>query len=182
MSAPISIAQNGSSGGRPSEDDVAVASELGRALSRVIRMGTRIKAHVSAQNSGQRTEWSSFVVLAALDHAGPLRTSALAEAMHSDPSTVSRQAAHMVDSGLLERRQDPADGRACLLAVTPAGERLLASHRRIRDEFFADLMTDWSDRDRHRLGVLLDRLADELETKATALRATTPLNAELESE
>ena len=49
---------------------------------------------------------------------GPHRSNALAEAVHSDPSTVSRQIAALVKVGYVERRPDPADGRACLLAAT----------------------------------------------------------------
>jgi DNA-binding MarR family transcriptional regulator len=42
-----------------------------------------------------------------------------------DPSTVSRAVAAMVAQGLVERRADPHDGRATVLALTDAGEALL---------------------------------------------------------
>jgi len=43
-----------------------------------------------------------------------------------DPSTVSRAVAAMVAQGLVERRADPHDGRATVLAPTAAGDALLA--------------------------------------------------------
>src|SRR5262245_11500612 len=64
---------------------------------------------------------SAFILLKNLIHMGPSRSSALAAAVHSDPSTVSRQVAALVRDGLVERRADQDDGRASLLAATPAG-------------------------------------------------------------
>ncbi|MEO3777497.1 MarR family transcriptional regulator [Micromonospora sp. B11E3] len=43
-----------------------------------------------------------------------------------DPSTVSRVVAGLVAHGLVERRTDPTDKRASVLAVTPAGRAVLA--------------------------------------------------------
>ena len=78
---------------------------------------------------------------------GPQRSSALAATVCVDPSTVSRQIADLVDLGLVERRADPQDGRASLLAATEAGqERHRLLHER-RDRAFAVMLADWSDED-----------------------------------
>ena len=66
-----------------------------------------------------------------------MRAGALAECMQSDPSTVSRQVAALVKDGLLERRADPADGRASLLVLTEKADAVLADHDRVRLEYFA---------------------------------------------
>src|SRR3954471_7145050 len=52
-------------------------------------------------------EWSAQVVLRHLANEGPMRASAIADTLHSDPSTVSRQVASLVRDGLVERRADP---------------------------------------------------------------------------
>jgi DNA-binding MarR family transcriptional regulator len=54
-----------------------------------------------------------------------------------DPSTVSRAVAAMVAQGLVERRADPHDGRATVLALTPDGEALLAEAQ----TWFHDVLT-----------------------------------------
>ena len=71
-------------------------------------------------------EWSAHVVLKCLQNEGPLRAGALADCIHSDPSTVSRQVAALVKDGLLERRADPDDGRASLLVLTDGRDRRAA--------------------------------------------------------
>jgi DNA-binding MarR family transcriptional regulator len=139
------------------DDPVA---DLGRALSRMIRTVTRAKTLTLAYAG--RAEYANITVLAALSEAGPMRASALAEAAFSDPSTISRQVANLVDLGYVQRRPDPEDGRACVLALTPAGEQALAASRRARDEYLARLTADWPEPDRRTLAALVDRLADEL--------------------
>jgi DNA-binding MarR family transcriptional regulator len=77
-----------------------------------------------------------------------------------DPSTVSRQIADLVDLGLVERRADPRDGRATLLAATGAGEeRHQLVHER-RDHALAVMLADWSGSDVAALADLLRRLND----------------------
>ena len=41
-------------------------------------------------------------------------------------SRLSRHASRMESRGLIERRQDPADGRGCLLVLTPQGFKVLS--------------------------------------------------------
>ncbi|MFC7655700.1 MarR family winged helix-turn-helix transcriptional regulator [Pseudonocardia benzenivorans] len=66
-------------------------------------------------------ERATYVLLVHLVKDGPYRSRALADAVHSDPSTVSRQVAHLVRLGLVERVTDPDDGRAVLLVATDEG-------------------------------------------------------------
>ena len=95
--------------------------------------------------------------------AGPQRLTALAEAVHADPSTVSRQTAALVRHGLLERRADPADGRASLLVATPEGVRVFEDNKRLRSRMLATALGEWSVTDLAALTVLLERLNTDLE-------------------
>jgi DNA-binding MarR family transcriptional regulator len=61
-----------------------------------------------------------------------------------DPSTVSRAVAGLVSQGLVERRADPADGRASVLAVTPAGVTAVADAHRWLGEVLARALADWT--------------------------------------
>jgi DNA-binding MarR family transcriptional regulator len=67
--------------------------------------------------------FSALAYLARAEPAGRLRLSALHDLMHprySQPG-LSRLVQRMEADGLVERRPDPADGRAALLVMTRAG-------------------------------------------------------------
>ena len=60
----------------------------------------KMHAQVAHQMAKQGMDKSAFVLLATLSGLGECRSSALAEAVLSDPSTVSRQVAGLVKDGL----------------------------------------------------------------------------------
>ncbi|WP_328592576.1 MarR family winged helix-turn-helix transcriptional regulator [Saccharopolyspora elongata] len=74
---------------------------------------------------------------------GPLRAGEIAAALCMSPSTISRQVAVLVGSGLIERRADPDDGRASLLAATATGRRMLDAERRRRAAQYIDALAGW---------------------------------------
>jgi DNA-binding MarR family transcriptional regulator len=88
--------------------------------------------------------------------------------VHSDPSTISRQVAHLVRLGLVERMADPEDGRATLLTATDEGRRVFEENRRIRIERFAEMLSDWAVEDRRRFAELLGRFSTAFETEHRA--------------
>jgi DNA-binding MarR family transcriptional regulator len=105
----------------------------------------------------------AFFVLATLVECGEQRSSALAERVRADPSTVSRQIASLVKAGLVERRADPADGRASVLAATRTGERMVEDRKGMRRTLVRDLLADWSPGDLADLARVLPALAESYE-------------------
>lgn len=136
-----------------SQDEVSAVADT---FVRLMRSFGRARARILAA-AEHDVEWSSHMLLKCLDNEGPMRAGALAEVMQSDPSTVSRQVATLVKDGLLERRADPADGRASILVLTDKAQSVLADHDRIRLEFFARLLDGWSADDVQQFAQLLDR-------------------------
>ncbi|MGV8885991.1 MAG: MarR family winged helix-turn-helix transcriptional regulator [Microbacteriaceae bacterium] len=57
-------------------------------------------------------------MLRMLQRRGPMQASALAEALFVDRSVVSRQVRQLEELALIELRDDPADGRARILALS----------------------------------------------------------------
>lgn len=146
-----------------SPERIASAEELGGQLTRFVRVIARLKAQLhSVQEDGLET--AAFALLACLVHAGPRRTTALADYVHADISTVSRQVSALVKHGLVERRQDPDDGRACLLAATDEGERMFQRARKRRDAHMAKMLDGWPIGDVRQLTTLLSRLSDQFES------------------
>lgn len=146
--------------------DVAAVADNFIALMRTF---TRARARMLAA-AAHDVEWSAHVLLKCLQGGGgPMRASALAECVQSDPSTVSRQVAALVKDGLLERRADPEDGRASLLALTPKADDILAEHDEIRLDFFADMLSDWSDAELRQFAAMLGRFTDVYDEANTAM-------------
>ena len=118
------------------------ADLIGQDLLRLLRVVAR-----------QRHQAETFV-LSVLLEKGPQRVGEIAQALGTDPSTVSRKVAALVDAGFVERRADPDDGRAHLLAATPAGERKCADGRRLRIAMVASVLSGWPEDSRRQLATL----------------------------
>jgi DNA-binding MarR family transcriptional regulator len=142
-----------------------LADRVGMAMVRMNKM----HAQVAHQMAKQGMDKSAFVLLATLSGLGECRSSALAEAVLSDPSTVSRQVAGLVKDGLVERRADPADGRASVLAVTEAGRELILNRRRKRNEAIQQVFADWADEDLKGFADLFERFVQDYERTIPAL-------------
>lgn len=132
----------------------ATAEHIGQDLVRLLRVVARLR---------HQTDMAAAHVLGVLLERGPVRVGEIAAALGSDPSTVSRKVAALVDAGLVERRADPGDGRAHLLAATPAGERHCGESRRLRNQLIATVIAGWPEDARRELAVLLGRFADGLQ-------------------
>jgi DNA-binding MarR family transcriptional regulator len=106
--------------------------------------------------------------------AEPRRVSALAECVHSDVSTVSRQVSALVGHGLLAKVSDPDDGRAQVVRLSDEGQALLGSIRAQRNEWFRELMDDWTPEEASDFAAHLERLASALETSRESFAARRP--------
>jgi DNA-binding MarR family transcriptional regulator len=142
--------------------ELAIAEELGHQLIRLINMTSRAKAHLTAVTN-EGIERAAYALLAHLVRRGPHRTTALADAVHSDTSTVSRQVGALVRHGLVERKADPEDGRACLLVATDKGRGVFDRAKAERTGYIARLVADWPQSDQRTLVMLLDRFNDNFE-------------------
>jgi DNA-binding MarR family transcriptional regulator len=147
-------------------DDLRIASRIGTGMARLIRLIERATVAY-----GDDLDRPSFMLLNTLVCAGPSRVTTLAASVHSDPSTVSRQAAHLVGMGLVERRADPGDGRASLLAITDAGTALLERARQRRDDRTAAIIESWQSAEREQFADLIDRFVAGYEAHWCASRS-----------
>jgi DNA-binding MarR family transcriptional regulator len=166
---------------QPTEAELANADELGRQLVRFMRLITRAKSQVAKQGP-DGIERAAYALLFCLMQDGPQRTSKLAESLHSDISTISRQSSALVQHGLIERTADPEDGRACLLAVTPEGMRVFEENRKQRNNWLARVVADWPEDDRAQLNILFDRLNTGIETHDPQLADHSPAHCTNENQ
>ena len=93
----------------------------------------------------------------------PRRVSEIAERVHLDISTVSRQVSALVAQGYVLRVPDPSDGRAHMLTLTDGGCDLLTRIRQRRNEWLGEVMTGWTEDDIATFDSLLRRFAEDVE-------------------
>jgi DNA-binding MarR family transcriptional regulator len=140
------------------DDELLALSEQ---MPRFMRLIHGIKAQHTAEGGRDR---AALVLLFPLDRLGPLRQSALAEAVHADPSTVSRHVALLVERGLVLRVADESDGRASRLVLTGAGRAQLDQLRAERVAYLRTVTADWTDDELETFTTLFDRLLDGIAT------------------
>jgi DNA-binding MarR family transcriptional regulator len=125
---------------------------------------------------------SAIMLIKQLVVLGPSRSSSLAAAVHSDPSTVSRQIATLVRDGLVERRADPDDGRASVLVPTEAGLKLLEEQRRRIGLALARVIRQWAPEDVDTFLELLERFTTDHEANLPAMINECAFHARSEGE
>ena len=99
-----------------------------------------------------------FGVLVALDQHGPQRVGALAGAVAVTAPSMTRIVNALEAEGLVARATDPGDGRAQVVAMTPAGRTLLTSGREVRLAALRGRITHLSPDERERIEAALPAL------------------------
>ena len=137
-------------------------------MSLMMALGRRMRQ----RQPGDEIDYSAFPLLKLLSHQGPMRLSALAAVLGLDASTVSRHARQLEDRGLLERTEDPDDGRASRVAVSERGNSCLAKGFETRRQLLTHALDGWTDEERDTLRDLLHRLVHTLMTQNEAQEST----------
>jgi DNA-binding MarR family transcriptional regulator len=109
-----------------------------------------------------RVDRAGYLAMRVLEDLGPVSTNALAQALHLDASTVTRQIAPLERGGLIERRPDPADGRSSSIALTAEGRRCMIDVTQERRRRIEALVSDWDGADKAGLAAALARLNSSL--------------------
>ncbi|MBX3287480.1 MAG: MarR family transcriptional regulator, partial [Actinobacteria bacterium] len=146
-----------SSATAPGATDVASGAPEGLVeVADRLRLSTTRLARLLRQQSDYDLTPTQLAALATLQRCGPVPVGTLADVEQVSAPTATKVVGRLHASGLVERRPDPTDRRVSLVAVTPAGEALLAEIRARK--------TAWLTR---RLGQLpaaeLERVVDALD-------------------
>jgi DNA-binding MarR family transcriptional regulator len=127
-------------------------------MSLMMALGRRLRQ----KQPGDVIDYSAFPILKLLLHQGPMRLSALAQALRLDASTVSRHARQLEDRGLLERTDDPDDGRASRVEVSEAGRASLEQAFEARHHVITAALEGMTEAERETLRDLLHRVVETL--------------------
>jgi DNA-binding MarR family transcriptional regulator len=142
-----------------------VASTFPRTdLATRLRLGITRTARRLRQEAGGDLSPTLSAALATIARHGPLTPSELATRERVQRPTATRLLARLEAPGLVERTADPVDRRSSLVAVTPAGEALLAEVRTRKDAYLARRLRALSPEERATLRhatEILERLLED---------------------
>ena len=110
----------------------------------------------------QRKAAGTLSLLQLIAGRQPLRPSEIAEVHGVHPSLVTRQVRELEDAGYVQVAADPADGRSCLVTLTPAGAGELQRLTQAGLDRFALFVADWQPSDVRILTALLDKLRNSI--------------------
>lgn len=105
----------------------------------------------------------AYGVLEHLSRNGECRQTELVAALCSEKAGISRTVQHLVDLALAVRVDDPADGRAHLVRITPDGDERLARVVAARRAEYVRKLADWEPAELDAFVTLLGRYNAALE-------------------
>ena len=140
------------------EVDAQLAERLGLLFS-----WSRIQFYeLMAERARIQIDTSAFVILGALAHSSPIRTSDLAASMGLDGSTVSRHVAKVIDRGWAVRSADATDGRAALVSLTREGKKVRQQLWREWVNLLHESIENWAPEECEQFLALMTRLTTRL--------------------
>ena len=120
--------------------------------------------------SGESIDQQSHAALRHLLAWGPMRPTALAEVLATGASHVSKIVGRLEGDGLVERKTDPADGRATLVSLTEVGEEAARGVYALGDRMIAEVLEEWSPADIRRYTDLTEKFVkDAIDSAARML-------------
>ncbi len=114
---------------------------------------------------------TSIATLSTLERTGPRRITELAASEGVTQPSVTSLVAALVRIGYVERRGDPTDKRAVVVAITEAGSAYLRARRAITAGIFADAVDELSAEEAATLAAavpVIERLRDLVERQRGA--------------
>jgi DNA-binding MarR family transcriptional regulator len=144
---------------RPDDTVGVIEIELLKLVRYLETLGRRGDLYAGVDRAG-------YVVLRTLDRFSPTSINALAERLHLDASTVTRQVAGLESAGFVARRPDTEDRRSISVLLTPAGREAMDIVACQRRQALASLVDGWTEAERDGFGTAMLRLNLALEKKA----------------
>lgn len=143
-------------------EDFPYRSELLANLSALILLweSPALQGEILAK-TGETLDQPAHQTLRHLLAWGPMRPTALAEALATGPSHVSKIVRRLELDGLVERTTDPSDGRATLVTLTASGEDAARSVYALGDRMISEVLEGWSAADVRRYTALTERFVKD---------------------
>jgi DNA-binding MarR family transcriptional regulator len=132
---------------------------LGFLLSDVSRLMRRRFDDRARMFGATRAQWKTLLVLSRNEG---MNQGGLAELLEVEPISLCRMIDRLEESGLVERRRDPADRRAWRLYLTDAAQPVLVQLRDYGAELTESALVGLNDPERAALTAALNKIRDNL--------------------
>lgn len=134
---------------------------LGFLISDVSRMMRKRFDERARSLGATRAQWKALFTLSRNEG---VNQGALADLLEVEPITLCRMVDRLEESGLVERRRDPADRRAWRIHLTPAALPVIERLRAYADDLFAQVLVGVGEDDRAVLHAALTTMRANLLT------------------
>jgi len=155
------------------------ANKTGDRVELLDALSALLRGFYSLAAADDHTDRGAGKLLGYLNSCGPQRLSDLPKGIPLDLSTISRHCASLARDGLLERTEDPTDGRAVRVTLTQAGREHLAHLRSEKAALLKSATEHWNQEEIGNLTELLTQMAIDLETFSKSERC--PKNKKVEN-
>jgi DNA-binding MarR family transcriptional regulator len=113
---------------------------------------------------------AGYIALRTIEGLGPSSLNRLANALHLDASTVTRQIAALESSGFVGREVDVFDRRSWTISLTAAGRRTMRGVEKARRVVISRLLEDWTPEEIEDLARIMPKLNTSLVARLKAHR------------
>jgi DNA-binding MarR family transcriptional regulator len=145
--------------GTATQDQLADdADNLGTVELELIKLVRHLETFGRKSSLYVRIDRAGYLALRTLDALGPSCVNALAQALHLDASTVTRQVAALETGGFVRRHTDPADRRSSLIELSAEGRRIMRKVEQGRREAIEKMLDGWNEGELGDLAIALSRL------------------------
>ena len=138
-----------------------MSDSLGFLISDVSRLMRRRFDERAREVGATRAQWRTLTTLSRNEG---LNQGALADLLEVEPITLCRMIDRLEESGLVERRRDPADRRAWQLFLTDKSKPILDDLRAMAESLFDQVLHGIDESERAALGKSLQRMRANLLT------------------
>lgn len=138
-----------------------MSDSLGFLISDVSRLMRRRFDERAREVGATRAQWRTLTTLSRNEG---LNQGALADLLEVEPITLCRMIDRLEESGLVERRRDPADRRAWQLFLTDKSKPILDDLRAMAEDLFDQVLHGISEPERAALSKSLQRMRANLLT------------------
>lgn len=113
----------------------------------IAMMVRALRTRTFENDKKQELKRASYLILLLISKNGPMGVKSIAEKLHLDISTVSRQAAGLMKDELLEKKQSETDRRSYLYDINDKGHDVILHIRQGRKQRFAKIIDEWEDKE-----------------------------------
>lgn len=131
----------------------------------IAMMVRSLRNRTTEMDESQELRQASYFILLIISNKGAMSVKDMADQLHLDVSTVSRQAGELAKKDLLKKIPSEIDRRSYFYELTNKGWKILSSNRVPRQERFQKMISQWDEDEIDDFSRLLKKFNNLLDSK-----------------